>query len=381
LAEYKAVRFEYACNAATVTYAAGERWCGDTNNPGAPPVDAEVTWAREFRYDGARQRYMDRPLTPFSFQNNNVADTGGTVETRYDGSSAFLDFEMGSASRAFEPGIGRIEGYDPNNWSNGITEYYHTDHLGTVRVITGSTGMPLDLNGSSGGHDMVFTAFGEIVVGVSDGGSDRYGYVGAHGYQAHDEMPFLHVGARYYDPSIGRFLQRDPIGIRGGLNVYAYVGGAPTALLDPMGTSFLGAIIGGVVGGVVGAVTGGGVGAVTGAIAGAVAGANASNNGQAAALGAVSGLGGGLGAGMAAGSIGIGAGVVAGGVLGGVSAGISGGNVAVGVAVGGVGTALGPVIGSGIRGADEASAFITSCVAAFSVSVGGDAVQGLANLF
>jgi RHS repeat-associated protein len=235
LAEYKAVRFEYACNAATVTYAAGERWCGDPNNPAAPPVDAEVTWAREFRYDGARQRYMDRPLTPWSFQNNNVADTGDTVETRYDGNSAFLDFEMGSAVRAFEPGIGRIEPYDPGNWQNAMTDYYHADHLGTVRVITGPTGMALDLNGSSGGHDMVFTAFGEIVVGVSDGGSDRFGYVGAHGYQAHDEMPYLHLGARYYDPSTGRFLQRDPIGIRGGLNVYLYVNSVPTMGIDPTG--------------------------------------------------------------------------------------------------------------------------------------------------
>jgi hypothetical protein len=38
LAEYKAVRFEYACNAATVTYAAGDRWCGGPNNPDASPV-------------------------------------------------------------------------------------------------------------------------------------------------------------------------------------------------------------------------------------------------------------------------------------------------------------------------------------------------------
>jgi len=44
-----------------------------------------------------------------------------------------------------------------------------------------------------------------------------------------------HVGARYYDPSSGRFLQRDPIGIEGGANVYAYVRNGPALRVDPPG--------------------------------------------------------------------------------------------------------------------------------------------------
>ncbi|MBN1510487.1 MAG: RHS repeat-associated core domain-containing protein [Phycisphaerae bacterium] len=48
-------------------------------------------------------------------------------------------------------------------------------------------------------------------------------------------FPFLHVGARHYDPSTGRFLQRDPIGIRGGLNVYAYCMNNPVRSTDPSG--------------------------------------------------------------------------------------------------------------------------------------------------
>jgi uncharacterized protein RhaS with RHS repeats len=48
-------------------------------------------------------------------------------------------------------------------------------------------------------------------------------------------LPFLHVGHRYYDPSSGRFLQRDPIGIRGGSNVYEYVDSRPTRNRDPSG--------------------------------------------------------------------------------------------------------------------------------------------------
>ncbi|WP_425267248.1 RHS repeat-associated core domain-containing protein [Aeoliella straminimaris] len=40
---------------------------------------------------------------------------------------------------------------------------------------------------------------------------------------------------RYYHPQLGRFVNRDPIGYRGGMNLYAYVGGMPTRYTDPMG--------------------------------------------------------------------------------------------------------------------------------------------------
>ena len=44
-----------------------------------------------------------------------------------------------------------------------------------------------------------------------------------------------HVGWRWYQPSIGRFVQRDPVGLAGGLNVYAYVRGNPLLRVDPRG--------------------------------------------------------------------------------------------------------------------------------------------------
>jgi|GEM_PF-4241257 len=41
--------------------------------------------------------------------------------------------------------------------------------------------------------------------------------------------------ARVYAPDLGRFLQPDPIGYAGGLNVYGYVGNDPLNLMDPNG--------------------------------------------------------------------------------------------------------------------------------------------------
>jgi RHS repeat-associated protein len=97
----------------------------------------------------------------------------------------------------------------------------------------------------------ILTAFGEPLLpsppegegqGEGGAGNTRYGYAGAWGYESAEQsfdpltdLGWLHVGERYYDPSVGRFMQRDPIGIFGGINVYQYVYGNPVVFIDPDG--------------------------------------------------------------------------------------------------------------------------------------------------
>ena len=73
----------------------------------------------------------------------------------------------------------------------------------------------------------------------------RYTYTGRELNPTSDLMYYRY---RQYDPRVGRFGGRDPIGYRGGINLFAYVGNDPTQADDPFG-------LGGSVAGYAGAAT------------------------------------------------------------------------------------------------------------------------------
>ena len=238
--------FRYAVNDQTATMIIGETWNWNGVDP-PDPQSYDITYGREFRYDQARARYLTRVLDPDDLEDGDLT-TVSKVWSDYDGDVVYGDytvsFTVPTNVRSYEPGMGKVEPWA--SMGAASASYYSTDMLGSTRYMTTPDDGQKERGGATGGglptEGATFTAFGERIGGTNH----RYGYAGAHGYRAQDTaedpgsdpVPFLHVGHRYYDPAIGRFLQRDPIGIAGGLNVYAYAGSMPTVHLDPLGLSF-----------------------------------------------------------------------------------------------------------------------------------------------
>ena len=61
----------------------------------------------------------------------------------------------------------------------------------------------------------------------------QFGWVDAHGADADSGLAYMRQ--RWYDPTLQRFISRDPIGLEGGANLYEYAGNDPTDHVDPSG--------------------------------------------------------------------------------------------------------------------------------------------------
>ncbi len=204
-----------------------QTWTLDEWGDCLDPQTLEIT---EFRGNG-RQRYMVRERDPAPYQEWSVLP-GTTRWSDYDGDEIYGDYIVDDVTGAVTNTMAYLPGVAQMDMQTGEITYFHSDQIGSLRAVSNQQ--------SAVSGTMVYTAFGEQVSADGTVGT-RYQYAGAWGYETSDrsdvlaELGWVHVGHRYYDPSTGRFLQRDPIGLHGGPNAYEYVASSPLLAVDPNG--------------------------------------------------------------------------------------------------------------------------------------------------
>lgn len=100
--------------------------------------------------------------------------------------------------------------------ASSVTYYYHFDGLGSVIALTSSSGTAVETyRYDAFGQTKILNASGQLILTSAVG--NRYMFTG----QEYDsDAAVYNCHARFYNPSLGRFLQPDPIGYFDGMNLY-----------------------------------------------------------------------------------------------------------------------------------------------------------------
>ncbi|MFO0291347.1 MAG: ELWxxDGT repeat protein [bacterium] len=180
----------------------------DTENRLIQVVTPEGTWRYEYDALGNRiASVKDGQRTEYLLDPTGLGDVVG-------------EYSNGAIAR-YVHGLGLVGRFDGSN----AASFYDTDVIGSVIGLSGSSGAYL--------NRYSYLPFGEDL-SKTETVANPFEYVGQWGVM--DEGNGLDfMRARFYTPQEGRFMNPDPIGINGGINLYQYGANNPVSFIDPEG--------------------------------------------------------------------------------------------------------------------------------------------------
>jgi len=145
---------------------------------------------------------------PFGRRIEKVSSVGTTIFA-YDGDNIVEELgSTGTSVARYTQGLGIDEPLAM--YRGGAAYYYHTDGLGSIEALTDSKAHV------AAGY--LYDSFGNLTASTGKI-TNPFRYTAR---ELDSETGLYYYRARYYDPSVGRFLSEDPIKFVAGINFYAY---------------------------------------------------------------------------------------------------------------------------------------------------------------